>query len=111
LRPWANGIVERVNRFIKSSLTKLSNSPQEWKENLHTMQYIVNNTYHAVTKSSPSKLMFGYEQRNHADFALAQFTKILADIDINIERERGKARDLANTATKLIRAYNKEYRD
>ncbi|KMQ81742.1 blastopia polyprotein, partial [Lasius niger] len=25
--PWANGLAERVNRFLKSSLTKLINSP------------------------------------------------------------------------------------
>jgi transposase InsO family protein len=35
--PWANGIVERVNRFLKSSLTKLSASASEWKNNLGMM--------------------------------------------------------------------------
>lgn len=55
--------------------------------------------------------MFGFEQRSHADFPLARFTKTLADIDVTIEKERDKARDLANSATELIRNYNKKYRN
>jgi len=27
--PWANGVVERINRFLKSSLTKLCKQPEE----------------------------------------------------------------------------------
>jgi len=46
--PWANGIVMRINRFLKSSLTKLINSSAEWKTYLGTMQYINNNTHHSV---------------------------------------------------------------
>jgi len=61
--PWANGIVERVNRFLKSSLTKLLDSPTKWKTKLGTAQYIINNTYHSVIKSSSAKLMLGFEQR------------------------------------------------
>jgi len=30
--PWANGTVERVNRFLKTSLIKLLKSPEEWKD-------------------------------------------------------------------------------
>jgi len=55
--------------------------------------------------------MFGYEQRGHADFNFAQLTKQLADIDSNLEDERNKARDIAGTASDLVRNYNKQYRD
>lgn len=41
---WANGIAERISRFLKSSLTKLIDSPADWKHHLGTMQYIMNNT-------------------------------------------------------------------
>jgi len=75
------------------------------------MQYIINNSHHAVVKATPSKLMFGFEQRSHADFPLEQYTKSLADIDTALDAERAKARDLAGTATELIRTYNKKYRD
>jgi len=109
--PWSNGIVERVNRFLKSSLTKLIATPSQWKEKLDSMQYIINNTYHAVVRSTPAKLMFGFEQRSHADFALEEFTRTLAEVDSSLEEERNRARDIASTATELIRAYNKEYQD
>jgi len=46
----------------------------EWKNKLPTLQYIINNTYHSVVKSSP-KLMFGFEHRNHVDYNFACFTK------------------------------------
>jgi len=109
--PWANGMAERVNRFLKSSLTKLINSPQDWKQHLGQMQYIINNTYHSVIKTSPAMLMLGYEQRNHSDFPLSQFVKELADVDSNLILEREKNREQAKKATDLIREYNKKYHD
>jgi len=42
--PCANGLVEHINRFLKSLLTKLSDSPLEWKNKLAEAQYIINNT-------------------------------------------------------------------
>lgn len=42
--PWANGLAERVNRFLRSSLTKLINDQYEWKDYLEKLQYVVNNT-------------------------------------------------------------------
>lgn len=109
--PWANGIVERVDRFLKTSLTKLLNDASDWKKNLSKMQYIVNNTYHSAIKTSPSKLMFGLEQRNHADFPLAQYTKSLTEIDSDLEKIREVSRGIADKANELIRQYNKNYRD
>ncbi|XP_011859168.1 PREDICTED: uncharacterized protein LOC105556685 [Vollenhovia emeryi] len=72
--PWANGIVERVNRFIKTSLIKSIVEPAEWKTHLGKIQYILNNTHHSSIKATPVKLMLGFDQRNHSDFALAQLT-------------------------------------
>lgn len=111
--PWANGMVERVNRFLKSSLVKLIDAPGEWRERLGALQYIINNTHHAVTKSTPAKLLLGYEQRNliTIDFQFAEFVKDLANIDVNVNGERDEARDQAAQATDAIRQYNKQYRD
>lgn len=109
--PWANGTVERINRFLKTSLTKLIDNQAEWKKHLGNAQYIINNTYHSVTKASPAKLMFGFEQRNHTDFPLAQFTKELTNVDIDLEKERKISRNTAVQATNLIRDYNKIYKD
>jgi len=55
--------------------------------------------------------MFGFEQRSHVDYDLANFTKKLAEIDLNLEDVRNKARDVAKTATDMVRQYNKDYRD
>ena len=109
--PWANGLVERVNRFLKSTLTKLLDTPNDWKEHLGTAQYIINNTYHSVVKSSPSQLMLGYDQRSHTDFPLAQFTRELTGIDEDLENNRIVRRSVAEEANELVRNYNKKYRD
>lgn len=109
--PWANGTVERVNRFMKNSLVKSADYAEAWKTILDTVQYVINNTYHSVVKTTPAKLMFGFDQRNHRDHAFAQFVKILTDSDASIEMERDSVRNTAKTATELIRAYNKKYKD
>jgi len=109
--PWANGTVERINRFIKSSLVKICDSSEDWKDKLHTLQYVINNTYHSVTKSTPSRLMFGFDRKSHVDYHFARYTKQLANIDLDVENERTEACDLAATATNAIQQYNKKYRE
>jgi len=60
--PWANGQVERVNRFLKTTLTKIINDPSDWKSSLNTAQHVINNTLNKSINSIPSKLLLGYEQ-------------------------------------------------
>lgn len=55
--------------------------------------------------------MLGFDQRSHVDFQFSTFTRELADIDVNIEKERETNRDRALEATESIRKYNKMYRD
>jgi len=109
--PWANGIAERANRFLKTSLTKLINEASEWKLHLERMQYILNNTYHSSIKASPAKLMFGFEQRSHSDSQLARFTQALTGVDVDLEKIRDVSRDSASRANELVRQYNKKYCD
>jgi len=59
--------IPRVNRFLKSSLMKLIDSSEDWKQHLGHMQYIINDTYHSIIKTSSSQLMLGYEKRNLSD--------------------------------------------
>jgi len=49
--------------------------------------------------------------KSHVDYQFAQFTRDLADIDIDLESQRTAARDTATTATELLRTYNKAYSD
>lgn len=110
--PWANGLVERVNRFLKSSLCKLTDEPQDWCDNLDTVQYVLNNTYHSSLKSSPSKLLLDYNQRNHDDVTLVDCLKKIAEKEIlccNDERET--YRQIALDTINKIKNYNKIYYD
>ena len=74
--PWSNGIVERVNRFLKSILQKLMDEPHDWKHFLSKAAYIINNTFHQGTKS---KLLVGYDLRGKSDFSVAEFVKEFAN--------------------------------
>ncbi|CAL1672503.1 unnamed protein product [Lasius platythorax] len=42
--PLANGLVERINRFLKSSLKKIVSDQQLWDTHLNTVQYVINNS-------------------------------------------------------------------
>jgi len=72
---------------------------------------MINNSHHSVIKSTPSKLIFGFDLRGHIDYQFAQFTRDLAEIDSNLESQRASARDAAIMATELVRTYNKNYSD
>lgn len=109
--PWANGKVERVNRFLKSSLKKLIDEPRDWKSHLSTAQYVLNNTVHSAIKMSPSKLFLGYELRNQTDAVLTEFLNSLIEADSNIVTEREVNRNVAVEAAKKLANYNKLYYD
>ena len=86
-------------------------APNEWKSRLGEIQYILNNTYHSVVRSTPSQLMLGYSQRNFADFPFAQFTQALAGVDFDLQTNRQLKRDIAEVATELVKNYNRKYCD
>lgn len=100
-----------MNRFLKSSLSKISSELTEWKEKVEQIQYIINNTFHSSIKSTPSKVLLGYQQRGHEDFHLNNYIQDLLGIDKDIETERTSARDTARQATDLIKQYNNDYKD
>jgi len=93
---WANGLVERVNRFLKSSLKKVVNDQAKWHSCLNTVQYAINNTYHSSIKSSASKLFIGFDQRNHSDAELVKYLNKIADVSFNFIEERDNNRLLAS---------------
>lgn len=105
--PWANDQVERVNRFLKSTLAKMIENPDEWERNLGKAQYVINNTVHKVINTTPSQLLLGFEQRNKNDDKLRQFIDNLTDIDKNFVETRNELRDAANLASRALKEYNK----
>lgn len=109
--PWANGLVERANRFLKSSLKKIIDDHMDWPEAIPAIQYVINNTYHTSIKSSPAKLLFGFDQRNHADVKLTKFLSDRVKTDLTCEKDRDDSRHLASITTNRIKQYNKIYYD
>lgn len=109
--PWANGLVERVNRFLKSSLKKVTEDHLNWNEHLNTIQYVINNTYHSSLKTSPSKLLLGYDQRCHSNVTLTRYLNSVAKTDFDFVKERDSNRSLALEIADKVKNYNKEYYD
>jgi len=110
--PWANGMVERINRFLKSSLKKIVDEQEFWNIHLATIQYVINNTYHTSLKTSPSKVLLGIEQRNNADVKIIDSLRnICTETEFDFQRTRDSSRDLAIETTNRIKEYNKVYYD
>ena len=109
--PWANGLVERINRFLKASLKRRVEESSNWITDLGTIQYVINNTHHSALKASPSKILFGFEQRNHEDANLVKVLNQVAQTELNFDDLRQNHRKIAIEATDKIRNYNKIYYD
>ncbi|KYN18147.1 hypothetical protein ALC57_09548, partial [Trachymyrmex cornetzi] len=82
-----------------------------WEICLEIVQYVFNNTRHSALKSSPSKLLLGYDQRNNTDADLVKFLNEIAGVEINFTLEREKDRELALNVAEKIKSYNKLYYD
>lgn len=105
--PWANGQVERVNRFLKSTLSKLINETDSWDQILGKTQFVLNNTWHKAINTTPSKMLLGYNQRGGTDKELSKFIESLTDTDKSIQEEREELRDAAKLVNQKIKEYNK----
>lgn len=109
--PWANGLVERVNRFLKSSLKKLIKEQDLWSIHVNKIQYVINNTIHSSIKATPSIILFGIEQRNNIDVKLTDFLSRLTEPFSDFEANRNDSRRLALLTTEKLKKYNKVYYD
>jgi len=109
--PWANGIIERVNRFLKSSLVKLIENPSDWINCIESVQYTLNNTVNSSLKTSPSKMLLGYDQSQHSDRDLKRYIDCLLEIESDPQEQRKVFRDTALQANEKLREYNKQYYD
>jgi len=109
--PWANGLVERLNRFLKSSLKKVIENTKNWSTQFNIIQYVINNIYHSSINASPSKILFGIEKQNQADIKLIHFLNGIAESELSFEHNRDVARQLALETTNRVKEYNKLYYD
>lgn len=81
--PQANGQVERVNRVLKNMLGKLTEPFQhsDWTRQLNHVEYALNNTVQRSIDSTPSRLLFGVDQRGpNVDY----LTEYLNNEEVNI---------------------------
>ena len=73
--PQANGQVERMNRTIKSLLSKVTEplNHADWVQKLSDVESAVNNCKQSTTGYSPSELLFGVKQRTKVPDELSEF--------------------------------------
>lgn len=109
--PWANGQIERVNRFLKSTLSKLIDAPEDWKNVIGKAKFVINNTFNKSINTTPSKILLGYDQRQNSTSELQALIERLTEVDIDIERERADARDSAKIVNRELQEYNKKAYD
>ncbi|KAJ3662554.1 hypothetical protein Zmor_006897 [Zophobas morio] len=108
--PRANGQVEKLNSMI-ISCTSTSTSDIEgndWDVKLHEVQWAVNNSIHAVTKSSPFSLIYKYKRDGFSSNPLAREIKEVNDRVGNTLPEIPVDELLAQNREKMERQFNKK---
>ena len=110
--PKANGQVERINRVITPMLAKLSDpsSGKYWYKMLTDVEFALNNTIHSTVGVTPSKLLFGINQRGSVIDPVAEYleqTKHSGKDTRNLEQIRFEAIE----KIKKSQEYNKAYFD
>lgn len=107
--PRANGQIERVNRVLNSMLSKLSEPIQhaDWAKKLPSIEFAINNSIHRSTGKTPSKLLFGVEQRGTIIDELTEYLegRTGKQMEQDIEMLRTEAEDAILKSQK----YNEEY--
>lgn len=108
--PQANGQVERVNRVLTLMLAKmtdnLANNP--WFKILPKVEFALNNTISKTIGETPSKVLFGVNQRGkNIDAIKKYFEKNVNQTNRKLDTIREKVTD------KILKSqnYNKKYYD
>jgi transposase InsO family protein len=107
--PQANGQVERINRTLKSMLSKLSDplDHSDWSKKLEEVEFTMNNSTHSSTKTTPSILLFGTLQRGKI---VDEFSEYLEDLlNDTAERDLTNIRQTAAENIETSQKYNEQY--
>lgn len=93
--PQSNGLVERVNRVLIPMLGKLVNNDgnKKWYQLLPEIEYALNNSVNKSTGETPSRLLFGINQRGCVDDRIKDY------LEINVNN---KSRDLVEVREKSL---------
>lgn len=91
--PQANGQVERVNSFVIPILAKYSDNKigNYWYKNLYKAEYAINNTVNRSLGTTPSKVLFGVNQRGEFNDKIREELENLNEINRDLKPIREKA--------------------
>lgn len=91
--PQANGQVERMNRTITPMIAKLHNNnvQKKWYQVLPEVEFSLNNSVNKSTGETPSKLLFGLNQRGIVQDAIAQYLSDLKSDNRDLDLIRSDA--------------------
>lgn len=112
--PRANGQVERFNRILAPMIAKISETPSTWDRVLSEVEYSLNNTVCRSTGETPSRLMFGVDQKGKPNDVLRKMFESDVDRDlieireqasVNIEKSQSKNEQRYNLRRKAARLY------
>lgn len=105
--PQSNGQVERVNRELRAMLAKLTEPIEhsDWVHKISQVEFAMNNTVHCTTKQTPSRMLFGVEQKGDI---IDKVTEHLLD---RFERKEdlNQIREEAASAIEKSQSYNLKY--
>jgi hypothetical protein len=96
---------------LKSTLSKLIESSEDWKIKLASVQFVINNSLNKAIDSTPSKLLLGYDQKNNNDKILRKLIDNLREVDFDFDKERENERNIAQSVNRRLQEYNKKQYD
>ena len=108
--PRGNGQVERLNRILIQTLSKLSiNEPDKWYKNLGNVQKFLNSTPQRSIGTTPFKILLGVDMKFASD---PELKRIIDEETVNIfMEERCKLREDARLNIAKVQLENKKYYD
>lgn len=89
--PRANGQVERFNKVITPMLAKLCDCPSKWDKVLNQVEFALNNSMCRSTGETPSRLLFGIDQRDKINDNIMLILEDCIDDERNLEEMRARA--------------------
>jgi len=106
--PQSNGQVERVNRVLVPMLGKIVNKEEgkQWYKLLYEVEYAVNNTKNRSTGKTPSRLLFGIDQRGPINDEIKEYV----NENVNVKpRDLNEIRNRAAEKVTAAQKYNETY--
>ena len=108
--PKANGQVERTNRVLGPMISKLIDNDEKkyWYKIISDIEFAINNSVHKTTNETPSKLLFGINQKGKIIDKIREYLENTVNEN---DRDLKSIRERAAKRIEKSQKYNKEYFD